>query len=74
MAESDNALAVRDEVDTKPFTYHYFERSISCRAIIRDLETVSKIVRRSKKKMKTCAFTGHRPQNLPFGFDEDEAL
>lgn len=21
--------------------------------------------------MKTCAFTGHRPQNLPFGFNEE---
>ena len=20
--------------------------------------------------MKTCIFTGHRPQNLPFGFNE----
>ena len=25
-----------------------------------------------KKKMKTCAFTGHRPQNLPFGFNEED--
>ena len=22
--------------------------------------------------MKTCAFTGHRPQNLPFGFNEED--
>ena len=22
--------------------------------------------------MKSCAFTGHRPQNLPFGFREDD--
>ena len=22
--------------------------------------------------MKTCAFTGHRPQNLPFGFHEED--
>lgn len=22
--------------------------------------------------MKSCAFTGHRPQNLPFGFHEDD--
>jgi len=22
--------------------------------------------------MKTCAFTGHRPQNLPFGFEEKD--
>lgn len=21
---------------------------------------------------KTCAFTGHRPQSLPFGFDESD--
>lgn len=25
-----------------------------------------------KKRMKTCAFTGHRPQNLPFGFNEED--
>ena len=25
-----------------------------------------------KEKMKTCAFTGHRPQNLPFGFNEED--
>ena len=26
-------------------------------------------------KEKTCAFTGHRPQKLPFGFNEaDERL
>lgn len=25
-----------------------------------------------KKEMKTCAFTGHRPQNLPFGFNEED--
>ncbi len=24
--------------------------------------------------MKTCAFTGHRPQNLPFGFSESDIL
>ena len=23
--------------------------------------------------MKTCAFTGHRPQHLPFGMNEDDA-
>ena len=22
--------------------------------------------------MKTCAFTGHRPQHLPFGMNEDD--
>ena len=22
--------------------------------------------------MKTCAFTGHRPQNLPFGLNEED--
>ena len=24
--------------------------------------------------MKTCAFTGHRPQNLPFGFNEERCI
>ena len=23
-------------------------------------------------EQKTCAFTGHRPQNLPFGFNETD--
>lgn len=28
--------------------------------------------RRWRTTMKTCAFTGHRPQNLPFGFNEED--
>ena len=24
-------------------------------------------------KKKTCCFTGHRPQSLPFGFNENDA-
>lgn len=25
-----------------------------------------------EEQAKTCAFTGHRPQRLPFGFDEED--
>ena len=44
-------------------------RAILC---IRDTETVSNTQSGDEKKMKTCAFTGHRPQNLPFGFNEED--
>ena len=27
---------------------------------------------RQSAQGKTCAFTGHRPQSLPFGFDESD--
>lgn len=36
-----------------------------------DLETNANTYKEIKN-MKSCAFTGHRPQNLPFGFREDD--
>ena len=36
-----------------------------------DLETYANTYKEIKN-MKSCAFTGHRPQNLPFGFREDD--
>ena len=41
------------------------------------IDKIVKLLNRSKKADcgtcgNVCAFTGHRPQNLPFGFDESD--
>lgn len=33
---------------------------------------VTNLFRMSSDKGRTCAFTGHRPQNLPFRFNEND--
>ena len=33
---------------------------------------ITNLFRMSSDKGRTCAFTGHRPQNLPFRFNEND--
>ena len=47
------------------------KEGVSCRALL-SLECLLKKAAKQSVQGKTCAFTGHRPQSLPFGFDESD--
>lgn len=47
------------------------KEGVSCHALL-SLESLLKKLQKQSVQGKTCAFTGHRPQSLPFGFDESD--
>ena len=47
------------------------KEGVSCCALL-SLESLLKKLKRQSIQGMTCAFTGHRPQSLPFGFDESD--